>query len=175
MAWTTTLVNRLRMYIGDLTSPQLYIDSILEQFIAIAAITVINEVDTRINFIIDTDVPTINPDPVTDSTISEGIGNLFVIKAACIISMSEVRKDVSKYGIKIRDDLTSYDGTSALTGRLDVYKAFLSDYEKTKYEWEIGNRAAGRSVFGPYSSANYPRYSVPGHLRSIPISDAYIS
>ena len=99
----------------------------------------------------DTDSPSISPDP-TSSAIDQGIANLFVTKAALLIAMGEMRRDVAKYGIKIRDDVTTYDATGAMKGRAEVYKNFEDNYEKTKWEWEKGNKAAGRAILGPYAS-----------------------
>jgi len=154
MAWTTTLLARLRLYIGDSVAPQTYTDSVLNNYIVLAAIDVDSETNLTTAFTFDTDVPSITPDPVTDTTVSVGISNLFVAKAAVIISLSEVRRDVAKYGIKIKDDLTEYDGRGAMKGRTDAYNFFLNNFHKIKYEWEIGNKTAGKAIFGPYASAD---------------------
>lgn len=153
MAWDTTLVNRLRFYIHDIDpSSQSYTDSTLAKYLAISSIDVISEVNLIAReFTIDTDAPSISPDP-TSSTVDQGIANLFVTKAALLIVMGEMRRDVAKYGIKIRDDVTTYDATGAMKGRAEVYKNFEENYEKTKWDWEKGNKAAGKAILGPYAS-----------------------
>ena len=153
MAWDTTLVNRLRFYIHDIDpSSQSYTDSTLAKYLAISSIDVISEVNLIAReFTIDTDAPSISPDP-TSSTVDQGIANLFVTKAALLIVMGEMRRDVAKYGIKIRDVVTTYDATGAMKGRAEVYKNFEENYEKTKWDWEKGNKAAGKAILGPYAS-----------------------
>jgi len=153
MAWDTTLVNRLRFYIHDIDpSSQSYTDSTLAKYLAIASIDVTSDVNLITKtFTVDTDSPSISPDP-TDASIDQGIANLFVTRAALLVVMGEMRRDVAKYGIKIRDDVTSYDATGAMKGRAEVYKNFEENYEKTKWEWEKGNKAAGKAILGPYAS-----------------------
>ena len=104
-------------------------------------------------YTIDITSSTITPDPTT-SEANRGMSNLFVLKAAVILSMSEARKDMAKYGVRIKDDLTSYDGTAALKGKQDVMKMYVDNYEKSKWEWEMGNKFAGRAILGPYESAD---------------------
>lgn len=158
MAWTTTLVTRLRLFIGDTGSTQDYTDSVLQQFIAISAISVGSEVDLGVTFTVDTDVPSISPDPVTDTTVHQGISNLFVIKAACLIARSEVRKDRAKYGLRVKDHLTDYDGREGMKGLLTGADSYCEAYQKAAHEWQIGNRQAGRAILGPYASANYTQF-----------------
>jgi hypothetical protein len=160
-SWTDVLPSRLRFYIGDVTSPQTYSDSTLQSYLTLGAATVIAEVRLiTTNFTIDTLNNTISPDPIMDSQIDPGIASLFVFKAGAIIAISEMRKDVSKFGVKIKDDVTSYDGTGALKGRMDSYKMYLENYEKAKWAWERGNKAMLKAVFGPYESANIGQTSV---------------
>ena len=103
MSWNTSLVNRLRYYIGDIDeSNEVWTNTQLAKLTAMAAIEVATEVSvnniTTKTFSIDTDVPTITPDPVTDNDLKDsGIGELFVLKAAYIIAISEYRKDAAKY------------------------------------------------------------------------------
>jgi hypothetical protein len=164
----STLVTTLRYYIGDIVSPYSYTDEVLNQFIVISAIAVTSEVTIMpLNYSIDIASWTITPDP-TSSESNRGLSNLFVLKSAVILTMSETRRDVSKYGVRIKDDLTSYDGTAALKGKQDIMNMYLDNYEKSKWEWEMGNKFAGRAILGPYesadlnysarSSAYYPEY-----------------
>jgi len=154
MSWSSILVNRLRFYIGDTDDTPKYSDDTLSKYIALAAIQVASEIDLSIEFNIDTDTPEISPDP-TSSNIDIGIGNLFVLKAGVLITRSEVRKDVAKYGIKIKDDLTSYDGTAALASRGSVLKQFEEAFKDAKWDWEIGNRPAVRGIFGAFTPDSY--------------------
>lgn len=166
MTWQGTLSRRLRYYIHDISSTPTYTDIQLSQFIAIAAIYVANDVNLGVTFSIDTDVPSISPDPVLDTSLDAAIGNLFVAKAACIIIIGEARRDISKYGIKIKDHLTSYDGTKGADARKESTKDFCNRYDEAIKEWQIGNIAnVGRAIFGPYRSFNHPfNHNDPGYL-----------
>jgi hypothetical protein len=151
-SWTDVLPERLRYYIGDLDSPQRYTDAILESFITLAAAAVVTEVKLINN--------TFTIDPIISGDVDPGIPALFVFKAGAILAMSEVRRDAAKYGVKIRDDVTSYDGTAALKVRGDSYKFYLENYEKARWAWERGNRATLKAIFGAYESANIGQTSV---------------
>ena len=154
MAWQATLTNSLRAYIGDLDSKD-YTNDRLQLYISLGAAAVISEIALITTvFTIDTYAPSITPDPTTDTSIDIGIPNLFILKAACIISMSELRKDKAKYGIKIRDENTSYDGTSTLKSMMDTTNIYFENYEKARWDWEKGNKVSLRAIFGPYESAN---------------------
>lgn len=154
MAWQATLTNSLRAYIGDLDSVD-YTNERLQLYISLGAAAVISEIALITTvFTIDTYEPSITPDPTTDTSIDIGIPNLFILKAACIISMSELRKDKAKYGIKIRDENTSYDGTSTLKSMMDTTNIYFENYEKARWDWEKGNKVSLRAIFGPYESAN---------------------
>jgi|TARA_Y100000114_G_C11722656_1_gene309313 hypothetical protein len=161
MSWNTSLVNRLRYYIGDIDeSNEVWTNTQLAKLTAMAAIEVATEVSvnniTTKTFSIDTDIPTITPDPVTDNDLKDsGIGELFVLKAAYIIAISEYRKDAAKFGIRIRDDNTSFDGTGALKARSELITFYKENYEKAAWDWEMGNRASCRAILGPYSSADF--------------------
>jgi hypothetical protein len=160
-SWTDVLPSRLRYYIGDVASPQTYSDATLQSYLTLGASVVISEVRLiKVNFTIDTLNNTITPDPIISADIDHGIASLFVFKAGAIIAISEMRKDVSKFGIKIKDDVTSYDGTGALKGRMDAHKMYLENYETAKWAWERGNKAVLKAVFGPYESANIGQTSV---------------
>ena len=154
MATYSTLINGLRYYIGDISTPYTYSDFDLNQFVVLAAQATVSELTVMpTTYTVNLNALTINPDPMSD-TSNKGLANLFILKAAVILSMSEARKDVAKYGVRIKDDLTSYDGTAALKGRQDALKVYTENYEKTKWDWERGNKFAGRAILGPYESAD---------------------
>jgi hypothetical protein len=156
--YTESLANRLRYLINDIAAPQTFTDFQLRTYVAIAAVSVVSEVNTNIAWTIDTDIPSISPDPFS-SAVNIGIPNLFVLKAACLVTQGELRKDVSKFGIKIRDHLTAYDGTEGMKARIAASKSFCELYEEVKWDWEIGNKAAGRAIVGPFTFADNANYS----------------
>ena len=160
MAWNQTLTSRLRYYIGDIDeSNEVWSNSELAKLISMAAIDVLNSVSlsntTSLTLEIDTNTPSISPDPTTNAELKNShIAELFVLKAAYIIAMSEYRKDISKFGIRIRDDTTSFDGTGALKARSEVLNFYKGNYEKAEWEWNVGNIATCRAILGPYASAD---------------------
>lgn len=152
MAWDTTLPNRLRYMIGDIGATQDYTDLQLKQFVVIAASAVIGEVDLgSLTITVDTDSLSISPDPITDSSVDVGIPNLIVLRAACILTRAEMRKDVAKYGVKIKDHLTQYDGSLGMNARLAAAKDFCKMYEDAAWDWQAGNISAVRAVLDAYS------------------------
>lgn len=170
MTWKASLVTALRFYIGDidLDSP-IYTNLQLEKFIAIAATYVTTEIEFSNTYSIDLDVPSITPDPViTSDNPDSGIGSLFVAKAACIIARAELRKSISKYGLRIKDDVTDFDGRVGGGLSKDTAQSFCESYEKIKNEWEMGNRPNGLAIFGPYADfysreGNYSPYNRTGN------------
>tara|TARA_B100000575_G_C22739215_1_gene442321 strand:- start:88 stop:627 length:540 start_codon:yes stop_codon:yes gene_type:complete len=159
VAWDNTLVNRLRYYIGDIDGDsQVWSNIQLAKMIAISAVDVLSEVsliDT--SFDIDTDIPSITPDP-TSNDLNAGIGALFVLRSAYVIALSEMRKDISKFGFRIRDDKTSIDGSVGMGARKEMLEFYKDNYTRGVWEWEKGNRAACRAILGPYSSADNPQF-----------------
>lgn len=155
--WSITLSTRLRLYIGDVAAPLTYSQLQLAQFIAIAAIQVANEVSLGNTYAINTDIPTISPDPIT--VANNGEANLFVMKAACLIGSSELRRDVSKFGFKVKDHLTEFDGREGMKARVESSKNFCELYVAARHQWKLGNRAAGRAIMGPYTSAISQRFA----------------
>lgn len=161
MAWNTSLVNRLRFYIGDIDETnEVWSNTQLAKLITIAALDVLNEISlsnvTSKTLTINTDTPSISPDPTSDTDIKDtGVPELFILRAAHVIALSEYRKDISKFGIRIRDDNTSFDGTAALKGRAEVFQLYKENYERAVWEWEKGNRASCRAILGPYASADF--------------------
>jgi hypothetical protein len=146
-----TLIQRLRFVINDITSPYTYTDYQLSVYIAIAAVAVASEIELGYTFTIDTDTPDITPDPVTGVGNTIAIANLFILKAACMLSQSELRKDAARYGVKIRDHLTAYDGTAGLQGKSETSKTFCDMYIDTRWDFEKGNSSAGYAVVGPFT------------------------
>jgi len=164
MAWTTTLVNRFRYYIGDYTPTYTYTNNILETLLAIAAIDVLstyNDWNIGGPYTIDTDTPTITPDP-TDSTVPQGIGNLIVLRAAILLNTSELRTLSGSAGYKIIDDRSTIDTTSVVDSLKIKSKLWTDQYEMAKEDFETGNMFAGAAVLQPYNSLNFPTMDETG-------------
>lgn len=158
MGWDTTLVTRLRYYIGDYTAPYTHADSVLKTMLSIAAIDILgtyNDWNIDGPYTIDTDTPSITPDP-TRATVPAGIGNLIVLRAAIILNASEIRTSVSSAGYKITDDKSSIDTTSVVDALKIKQQLWKNEYEMAKADFEAGNMFAGGAVLQPYNSLSNP-------------------
>lgn len=155
MAWTNNLVNLLRNYIGDLDcNNQSFTDNQLKEYLVFAAELVTSETgNISTTFTFDRDTPDITPDP-TGSTIQAGVAYLFVLRAGAIIALSEIRSNVAKFGIKIKDDMTEFDGKAGMAGTMATLQAFLDTYKEARKEWNWRNSVGGRAIVGTYASAD---------------------
>lgn len=155
MAWTNTLVNTLRNYIGDLDCDnQSFTDNQLKEYLVFAAELVTSETgNITTTFTFDRDKPNITPDP-TGNAIQHGVAYLFVLRAGAIIALSEIRSNVAKFGIKIKDDMTEFDGKAGMAGTMATMKAFIDNYQEARKEWNWRNSVRGRAIVGAYSSAD---------------------
>jgi hypothetical protein len=176
MYWNTTLVERLRYYIGDLDiTAYEWTDGQLEKFLAIAAITVTTDLlhwETVINgpYIINTSLSgsgMIVPDPVDNAPA--GFSNLIVFQAACLMARSNVKKSAAQgAGWKIIDDRSTIDGTNVIDALISISDDYCSSYSMTLKEFKEGNKYAGHSVLSPYASPNHSRSTIfQWHGRSI--------
>ena len=157
MAWESTLVNLLRNYIGDLDCDnQSFTDNQLKEYLVFAAELVTAENgNITTSFVFDRDTPDITPDP-TSTTVQNGVAYLFVLRAGAIIALSEIRANVSKFGIRVKDDMTEFDGKAGMAGTMATLQAFVDNYESARKEWNWTNKATGRAIMGSYASADSP-------------------
>jgi hypothetical protein len=168
MAWNTVLVERLRYVIHDLDPTNYaWTDVQLEKFLAVSAIHVINDLSKWSDviggtYIVNTEATgaaMITPDPLANG--SNIFGNLIVIKAACVIANSELRKIGKTGGWKITDDKSTIDGTKAVDVAKNIAKDYCSAYESAIKEFKLGNLPAGQAILSPYASPNAYPYSFP--------------
>lgn len=165
MAWTTTLVTRLRYFIGDYTAPYTYTNEVLQFMLAISSIEILETYsDWNIDgpYTIDTDTPSISPDP-TRSTVPAAIGNLIVLRAALLINDSEIRTSSSSAGYKIVDDRSTIDTTSVVDSLKIKSKLWNDSYAQARKDFESGNMFAGGAVLQPYNSISFPTIDQMGN------------
>lgn len=171
MAWDTVLTERLRYYINDLDATNYtWTDNQLKKFLVLAASLLfgneLKEFNTQIGgpYTVDTSASTITPDPVDNQP--EGVGNLIVMKAACLIARSEYKRAGAVGGYLIVDDKSTIDTRGAVESAKsladDACKAFsdsLSDFKRGNFAVNI------KAVLSPFTPANtwwgqgYPRIS----------------
>ena len=163
MSWDIVLVERLRYVINDLdATAYTWTDLQLQKFLAIAAINVLTDLEkwaAKLNgpYTVNTSVSgpsMITPDPVDNGPMA--LGNLMVIKAACVIAMSEAKKIGNTAGWKIVDDRSSIDGTKAIDHAFTHKKSICEDYSMALKDYKSGNQFAGYAILSPYQSPNGP-------------------
>ena len=159
MAWNTILSERLRYLVGDLDpSNYIWTDSQLEKFLAISAITVLNDL-SRYNltsFTISTESTgywMIQPDLVDN--VDPGVSNLVVIAAACVIGRAAYNKLIAQgAGWKVTDDRSTIDGAGALSATKKGTDDYCQTYKDILLQYKNGNRYAGSAVLSPYASSD---------------------
>ncbi len=166
MAWEDTLVLMLQLVINDLDATD-YTTNQLELYLALAAIQVNEYFKDQWPiggpYVIDMSIPDITPDPTLDPGL-QGFANLVVIKAAEILTRSELKKAGVSAGYKITDDKSSIDTTGAITALKERLAAFVNDYETAKKEYESGNAFAGAAILSPYvppGDMNLAQFTAP--------------
>lgn len=156
MAWDTTLVTRLRYMIHDLDpSNYTWTDSQLKTFIAIAAVYTFEdlspfELDYGGPYTVDTDIPSISPDPVSTPIIS----NIILLKAACIIATSELKKANASGGWKIVDDRSTIDGTQNVKSAKEIADNYCKSYTDAFNAYLQGNTSIIQAILSPYTDGS---------------------
>jgi hypothetical protein len=144
MSWTTVLSNQLK-YVLDDTNNDDYDNIRLSKFIAIAATIVFSDLNL-INFTVDTEEPSIVPDPTT-----EKFAPLLVLKAAELVIRQEYKKMSRQAGIKITDDRSSIDGSNYLNALKELMNGYKKQYEDAKKSYQLGAGNIGQAILGPYT------------------------
>jgi hypothetical protein len=144
MSWTTVLANQLK-YVLDDSNTEDYDNIRLSKFIAIAATQVFSDLNLN-NFVVDTEEPSISPDPT-----SEKFAPLLVIKAAEIVLRQEYKRMSRSAGIKITDDRSSLDGGKYLDVLKDLIDGYKKQYDDTKKSYQLGAGNIGQAIMGPYT------------------------
>lgn len=159
MSWQDTLLPALRFWIQDI-DPAAYTwsDIQLQTFLAVAARSVFADLSGWDGFIggpyTVTIVPaTISPDP-TWSGAPLAIGELIVVKAACLITTGEYKQLGRTAGWKITDNKSTIDGSQAVGSAKDTMTSFCSQYSSGLQLFKAGNQSIGRAILSPFANAN---------------------
>ena len=159
MSWQETTITQLRLLIGD-DNPSSYdfTDEQLSKFIAIGTIHVDTELAkwttvTLGPYAVDVlNSVTITPDFTTNGA-PKGFAYLVVLKAACLIANSEVRRLSKTSGWKIKDRGSEIDTTAVITTAKDTASNFCNNYEEARRLFEQGSYSASLAIFSSYRSA----------------------
>lgn len=168
MAWDTTLVEQLRYVIGDYDSSNYYYTSTdLKKFLLVAAYQTLEALASwgiDANYQIDLDGSTISPDPTSDVGY-RSFANLMVIKAACLISSSQLRLMSMKTGYKVVDDKSTIDTTGVMASLKDNVKTFCDGYKQAIQEFKENSTKTnvGSAILGPY----VPYLSINNNVETI--------
>lgn len=169
MAWDTVLVERLRYYVNDLDSTNyLWTDNQLKKFLVMAASMLfgsdLKEFNTQIGgpYSVDTNNTTITPDPVDNSP--DGVSNLIVMKAGCLIARSEYKKAGAVGGYLIVDDKSTIDTRGAVESAKSLADDYCKGFTDALSDFKKGNFAVTiKAVMSPFTPSNswwgygYPR------------------
>ncbi|KKN98871.1 hypothetical protein LCGC14_0141120 [marine sediment metagenome] len=152
MAWTTDLVLMTRALIGDISTPQTYVDEYIQRVLITAAYQVDAEFVFDYAYVYDIGAITIVPDPVTNNDFT--FIALIPLKAACILNQGEYRAALGQ-GIKVRDGDSAIDTSVSFKGYRDILELGpCAAYEKLRWSLlasgGVGGSGVGKAVFGPY-------------------------
>ncbi len=143
MAWTTSLVNSLRFYLGSPDTVE-YPDATLQSFLVYGAAEAISEAGVE-GYTADISAFTISPDPEADPSVSQ----LILLKSQIIIIRGEIRRYSRTAGYRITDDRSTIDGKSHLDALRDLLKQLESDYNKAEESYAAGDGRVYRAIISP--------------------------
>lgn len=164
MSWQTELVGQLRYIIHDLDSSNYtWTDAQLQNFLGIAAIRVSADLSNW-------DVPsftftfastTIDPDPIEQSSV---IQLLIMVKAACLIANSELKRTASQSGFTIVDDVSKIETKDMIKSAKEAVDTFCGDYDKAVRAYQEGTAFSGANdalaILSPYASQDGDGFTI---------------
>lgn len=165
MAWTTELVDMLRYIINDIdVANYTWTDEQLQKFIGIAAIRVGSDLSQwgfpTFTFISST--TTLTPDPTDYDSI---VGLLIVVKAACSISLSDLKKMAAQSGFTVVDDVSKIETKDMIKSAQQAVETFCGDYDDAIKAYKKGAAFSGArdalAILAPY--ANQEGDSINGY------------
>jgi hypothetical protein len=148
MAWETEMVTILRSIVGDLSSPQEFSDSSLQQLIVSAGQLMILDIDFPKTYTFDHSTPDITPDP-TDPARDDAFINLAVLKAACLLGIGQWRNK-ARQSMVVKDDVSLIDGRKVGEGTQAWAQDLCKAYEDAKMDYRLGNAKPGAAIVGPH-------------------------
>jgi hypothetical protein len=175
MAWQDEMGQLLRVMIWDISTPQLYPDSSLQQVLVGAAQLVGTELAFTQTFVADIPNLDILPDP-TDKiggTRDDNFVNLVCMKSAAIVDAGVVR---TQSGIVIRDNGSMVDLRAKLAAALKMIEiGWAKTYEEQKFIYQAGlDGVIGMAVLGPFRAMAGEYYGWTGNADYPPREGAWL-
>ena len=147
------LITQVRYYINDIASSS-WTDAQLKQFIALAAIHVINDTNkfggSSYAVTLDSTDPTITPDPAIQTDLS--FANLTALQTSCIIARSNIQTHAATAGFKIVDDRSQIDTRDVIKNLEGLAGSVCEAYEAGVQAYKEGNRFEVQAILPPYAS-----------------------
>lgn len=167
MAWQTTLTTMVRAMIGDLTIPETYSDSRIQQILIVAAQFVITEVSLSTQYTIDLNCINITPDPTAPNSLDNSMIILMTLRAACFLDQANM---IAKAGsaVRVSDARSSIDATPLVKAfDLIISKGMCKSYQEAKVAYLTGglqSAGVGQAILGPFAIIS--TYGAPGYMYS---------
>lgn len=161
MAWQTEIVRIVRAIINDLTEPETYCSTKIEELIVIAAQLTKNEIETSTTYTTNISTVSISPDPTASSSRDDAFINLISLKTACLILNGEV-KLAGAGNIKVSDASASVDFSGQYSALKDLAGGVCKGYADAKAAYMMGNLNGIKAILTPYTSS----YVTGGHYFS---------
>lgn len=156
MAWDTELTLYLRYIINDIEE-DVWTDVQLQTFLGIAAIIVGSDLSQWgvPSFSYNPVTNILTPDP-TDDEYSDIIGMLIVVRAACLIATSEMKRAAAQSGFIVVDDKSKIETKGLLESAKTAADKYCSDYTTSVQDFQKSNAFSGakhaRAILTPYAS-----------------------
>lgn len=158
MSWTVKLVTYLRYVINDIEE-DVWTDEQLEKFLGISAVIVGSDLMQWgvPQFSYDPDTNILDPDPTNDE-YSDIIGMLIVVRAACLIATSEMKRAAARSGFIVVDDKSKIETKGLLESAKTASDKYCQDYTDATENFKKANAFSGakdaRAILTPYASIN---------------------
>ena len=164
MSWDTTMISMLRIVINDTEAPQSYTDARLQNMIVVSARYVQQEIVFDTAYTIDTNSPSIVPDPTLTVSLDDAFTNFTILKAACLTDWSTYRAKALLAGVKARCGPAVLETLKHLEGfNVLIEQGPCKAYIMLKKEYQFGSLDNIRVVLSPFRGNNFD----PSSLRSI--------
>lgn len=156
MAWDTTLVTIVRVFINDMSGTPTYTDDQIKTAILTGGLIATQDFPFDVTYNFDFANTAITPDPTLDPVDLIAI-NLFSLKAACILNQASYQSSLAGgIGVSIKDWNSSVSTEGVLKGFADLLKYGVCATYTDLVEKLYFSKGAGKggAVLGPYTGTN---------------------
>ena len=155
MAWESEMTIIVRHIIDDLDSTNYqFSDDRIEEAIVVAAQLIHNEMEFSVDYNIEVDNRTINPDPTITPVGSNPKDDDFIalccLRAGVLFTASQL-KTYSLKAISIRDGSSALDMRGIIPGLKALHDDLTKKYESVKLDYQTSKLGLGKVILSPYS------------------------